>query len=96
MTAQPFGVPLPAATVTSPWKPPCQELVVRKVAVHDPPVDGEPDGDADGDVEGEVDGDTEVDGDGDAVDGVTLGEVDGSGAELARLYARSGWNDPAA
>ena len=35
-TVQPFTADEPAFTVTWPWKPPCQELVVVKVALHAP------------------------------------------------------------
>jgi hypothetical protein len=62
-TVQPLTADVPAFTVTWPWKPPCQELVVLMVALHAPlgGVDGELEGEVDGDVDGEVDG--EVDGD---------------------------------
>ncbi|GGO06146.1 hypothetical protein GCM10011574_18590 [Microbispora bryophytorum] len=42
-TVQPLIAALPARTVTSPWKPPGQELTTRYVAEHAPdtPPDGE-------------------------------------------------------
>lgn len=94
----------PAVTVTLPWKPPCHELTVWYVALHPPlpPVErlGDADGLADCDGDADADGLADRDGDADALglaDAVAVGEPDGGyGALLARLYARSGWKEPAA
>src|SRR5690349_1269476 len=65
LTVHPLMGALPAVTVTSPWNPPDQELVVRYVAVH-----AAPDGGRVGRlVGGAVDGGT--------VDGVVGGAVGG-------------------
>lgn len=90
LTVQPLSGELPACTVTSPWKPPPQELITRIVAEHAPvaPPDGDGLGLGDGLAEGLGDGLGLTDGLTDGLgDGLTDGLGDGDGLVVGPPHA---------